>query len=272
VAAPYDLNRTLTCGQVFRWRYSGPVATGWFSGRAIRATQAVDGITVEGDLGPGEVASLRRYLGLDEPLADIERQLCRDPRLARIVPTTTGIALMRQDPWECLISFIISAWNNIPKIEKSLAMLAAHFPASPTETDSPFPTPERLAAGTLSVLRKCLLGYRAPFVQKVARAVATGRVDLGEIAGMPYQEARMALLTLPGVGEKVADCVLLFAYGKREAFPLDVWVKRAVERTYFRGRVQPRRQIQEFAAARFGALAGYAQQHLYHHARTQVGR
>ncbi len=266
VAAPYDLNRTLDCGQVFRWQFTGPVATGFFSGYAVRVTQEAKGVRVEGELGPQEIVGLRRYLGLDEPLADIERQLCRDPVLARIIPTTTGIALMRQDPWECLISFVISTWNNIPKVEQSLAKLAAKFSDSPVEV--PCPSPERLAGATLQALRGCMLGYRAPYIQQVARAVARGEVDLAEIARMPYEEARRVLLTLPGVGEKVADCMLLFAYGKHQAFPIDVWVKRAVERGYFRGRARTHRQIQAFAAARFGAIAGYAQQHLYHYART----
>ncbi len=266
VAPPYDLNRTLDCGQVFRWQFTGPVATGVFSGHAVRVTQEAKGVRVEGELSPQEIVRLRRYLGLDEPLADIERQLCRDPVLARIIPTTTGIALMRQDPWECLISFIISTWNNIPKVEQSLAKLAAKFSDSPVE--APCPSPECLAGATLRALRGCMLGYRAPYIQQVARAVASGGVDLAEIGRMPYEEARRALLTLPGVGEKVADCMLLFAYGKYQAFPVDVWVKRAVERGYFRGRARTHRQIQAFAAARFGAIAGYAQQHLYHYTRT----
>ncbi len=268
VAPPYNLNRTLTCGQLFRWQCTGPIATGIISGHAVRLTQEVGGIRVESPLSPEEITRLRLYLGLDEPLAEIERELCRDPVLRRVVPTMTGIALMRQDPWECLISFIISAFNNIPKVEQSLARLADRFGESPGDSRCPFPTPTRLATATLRELRSCLLGYRAPYVQKVARQVMSGQVDLAAIGRLPYEEARAALLALPGVGDKVADCMLLFAYGKREAFPVDVWVKRVVEQWYFDGRTQTLRQIRAFGVTRFGALAGYAQQHLYHYART----
>jgi N-glycosylase/DNA lyase len=104
-------------------------------------------------------------------------------------------------------------------------------------------------------------------VREVARLVADRRVHLDAIASMPVGEARGALLALPGVGEKVADCVLLFGFGRREAFPVDVWVQRAVERWYLGGRSRTPRMIRAWAADRFGALAGYAQQHLFAGAR-----
>ncbi len=270
VAAPYDLGRTLTCGQVFRWQWSGAVATGPFDGQVVQLTQDTAGIRVEGTRGLEELGRLRRYLGLDEPLVKIERQLKRDPVLAQILPTTTGIALMRQDPWECLISFIISAFNNIPKVEQSIGRLIARFGEPRGGAGAPFPRPERLAAAPLRALQTCLVGYRAPYLQQVARQVVDGRVDLAAIGRLPTEEARAALMRLPGVGDKVADCLLLFAYGKGEAFPIDVWVKRVVERRYFRGRPQTDRAIRASAAERFGPLAGYAQQHLYHYARTST--
>ncbi len=268
VAAPYSLERTLSCGQVFRWYCQGPIVTGIFAGRLVRLVQGADSISVEGLDGEEAINQLRCYLGLDEPLVAIERQLCHDPVLRRVVAYTSGIALMRQDPWECLISFIISAFNNIPKIEQSLNRLAARFGEPLGGSSWLFPTPEGLAKAPRAELRKCLLGYRAPYVQAIARRVAAGTFDLLALATLSYEEARPALLTLPGVGEKVADCVLLFAYGKKEAFPVDVWVKRAVEQMYYGGREKTVRQIRAFARARFGRLAGYAQQHLFHYSRT----
>jgi N-glycosylase/DNA lyase len=124
----------------------------------------------------------------------------------------------------------------------------------------------------MAELRRCLLGYRAPYVKAVARQIAGGEFDLDGLNRLPYEVARRQLLALPGVGEKVADCVLLFAYGKGEAFPVDVWVKRAVERWYLGGRRRTERQIREFARSRFGALAGHAQQHLFYYARGQSRR
>ncbi len=268
MAAPYSLQRTLSCGQVFRWHCQGSAATGIFAGRLVRLSQVDDGIGVEGLTDGEELHRLSRYLGLDEPLAAIEAQLCSDPQLREVVARTSGIALMRQDPWECLIGFIISAFNNIPKIEQSLDLLATRFGAPLGGGRGAFPTPEQLATATRAQLRACLLGYRLPYVRMVARRVADGTVDLGALAALSYEEARAALLDFPGVGEKVADCVLLFAYGKGEAFPVDVWVKRIVERRYFGGRAKTPRQIRMFAQTRFGTLAGYTQQHLFYYART----
>lgn len=264
---PYNLRRTLACGQAFRWQWDGNTAYGVFAGRAVHLAQTADGIVAQGLDGPA-LRRLRRYLGLDEPLGEIEAALGRDPVLRRLLPKTTGIAILRQDPWECLVSFIVSAFNNIPKIELTLDRLSRAFGEPVSLTQWSFPTPQRLADATRAQLRRCVLGYRAPYVQSVARKVADGAFDLGVPGKLPYGEARALLLELPGVGEKVADCVLLFAYRHLEAFPVDVWVKRAVERQYFGGRTRTEREIRAFARERFGLLAGYAQQHLFYYART----
>lgn len=269
VRPPYHLYRTLGCGQAFRWRIDVAGATGVFRGKSVRLSQTSDGIACEGLADESALRNLRRYLGLDEPLEAIEGVLGRDPVLRRVLPTTSGLALLHQEPWECLISFIISAFNNIPKIELSLHRLGRQFGEQVDEGVWAFPSPDQLAGASLRDLRRCALGYRGPYVRDVARRVATGDVDLQAIGRAECPVARRLLLTLPGVGEKVADCVLLFAYGKGEAFPVDVWVKRAVERWYFAGRHKTERQIREFAHQRFGQLAGYAQQHLFHSIRRR---
>ncbi len=269
VRPPYHLYRTLGCGQAFRWRIDAAGATGVFSGKPVRLSQTSDGIACKGLADESARHDLRHYLGLDEPLEAIEGVLRRDPVLGRVLPTTSGLALLHQEPWECLISFIISAFNNIPKIELSLNRLARQFGEQIGEGVWAFPSPEQLAGASLRDLRRCALGYRAPYVREVSRRVASGGVDLQAVGRAEYPVARRLLLTLPGVGEKVADCVLLFAHGKGEAFPVDVWVKRAVERWYFAGRRKTERQIREFARERFGQLAGYAQQHLFHSIRRR---
>ncbi len=269
---PYHLHRTLTCGQVFRWTADGDTAAGVFAGRMVRLTQRDGAIEVEGLRSADGMSAFGRYLGVDQDLAHIERTLAADGMLRRILRSTSGIALIRQDPWECLISFVISAFNNIPKIEMTLDRLCRRFGDALAEGSWAFPRPEHLAAASLRELRGCLLGYRAPYVRDIARRVEDGRFDLRLPAAAPYGDARAMLLRLPGVGDKVADCVLLFAYGKGEAFPVDVWVKRAVERLYFGGRPKAVRDIQGFARERFGRLAGYAQQHLYSNERARKRR
>lgn len=284
VSRRYRLDRTLACGQCFRWTVldarAPRVGAGDAPGRVMLARGVVDGtvavvrqqgavLRAAWDGPPGLPERLRVHLGADAPLEAIEARLARDPVLRRLLPHTSGIALMRQDPWECLVSYVISACNNIPKIRASIEALARRFGAPIAGTAArAFPRPERLAEARPEALRACLLGYRTAYVQALARLVADGEVDLSRVGALPYGEAHRTLAGLPGVGEKVAECVLLFAYGVGEAFPVDVWVQRAVERWYFGGRARTTRAIRAWARDRFGPLAGHAQQHLYTAARA----
>lgn len=292
VAPPYDLARTISCGQCFRWNMltpagfeptPGSTATArGIVGRTVAVViQESCGLRVRWQGPAGSPAHLSRHLGACEPLREIEATLACDPVLRRILPRTSGIAVMRQDPWECLVSYVISAFNNIPKISLSVEGLARRLgepirstgdAAGGAATGWAFPSPGRLADAGLDDLRACALGYRARYVRDLAQRMADGRVDLERVASLPFDEARAALLELPGVGEKVADCVLLFAFGRGEAFPVDVWVQRAVERWYFRGRQVTHRAIRAWAGDRFGPLAGYAQQHLFAGARLLMDR
>jgi N-glycosylase/DNA lyase len=271
VTPPYDLRRTLECGQVFRWTLHGDDAVGIFQGRRWTVRQDGDLLRAGRDgvsSGRRHLAPLWHHLAADVPLRGIEGALARDPVLRRILPHTRGIAIMRQDPWECLISFVISAFNNIPKIRLSVEHLCRCFGEGLPGEGYAFPTAARLADARLPALRACILGYRAPYVRAVARAVADGGVELSRLASLPYDEARGVLLALPGVGEKVADCVLLFSLGHHEAFPVDVWVQRGVQRAYFRSRRLTPGAIGSWARDRFGPLAGYANQHLFLAARS----
>ncbi len=267
VSPPYNLQRTLQCGQVFRWTVCDGLATGVFRGRVWTVRQEGQALHVSGG-EPAELEALLRHLAVDAPLRSVERELAEDRVLRRVLPHTSGIAIMRQDPWECLVSYVVSAFNNIPKIRLTVERLSRRFGEPLGEGRFAFPAPWRLAEAPLPALRACLLGYRAPYVRAVARAVADGRLDLEALRVQPYAQAREALLGLPGVGEKVAECVLLFALGHGEAFPVDVWVQRAVE-TILRRRATPR-EIRRWARDRFGPLAGYANQHLFVAARAGV--
>ena len=266
-AAPYDLGRTLLSGQCFRWTVTDGAARGVVDGTVAVVTQTPEGLWVKWDGPEGSPERLRRRLGADARLDAIEAELARDRVLRRLLARTSGIALMRQDPWECLVSYVVSAFNNIPKICQSIDRLARRFGEPIASGAWSFPAPQRLADARLDALRSCILGYRAPYVRALARLVADGEVDLEAIACLSFDDARTALIELPGVGEKVADCVLLFALGHHEAFPVDVWVQRAVERWYFQGRRVTPRRIRAWAQDRFGPLTGYAQQHLFTGAR-----
>ncbi len=294
-AAGLDLRRTLDSGQAFRWRWDTAedgreVATGIIHRHAVRLTQDPRGLWLLAPDTQNARDEILEYLGIapagEAGLGGVEEALAGDAVLARILPHTRGIALLAQDPWEVLISFIISQNNNIPKITQSIERLAlalgepldgtAHA-ASPSCSPAPalqvahaFPSPTRLASAHPRTLRACLLGYRAPYVCAAARLVAEGKLDLLALRRMSEEDAREVLRRIPGVGEKVGDCILLFGLRHLTAFPVDVWVRRAVERLYFRNRAQTLRQIRGFARTRFGPIAGYAQQHLFAYARGHL--
>jgi N-glycosylase/DNA lyase len=273
-----DLGRTLASGQTFRWRWwsdgAGATCAEGIVGRTrLRVRQDAAGLWLESPWDAAAAARCRRYFGLaPDPDAVRRREsaLAADPVLAAILPHTAGLAMLRQDPWETLISFIISANNNIPKIGRSIERPARALGEPIGGGDFAFPAPERLAGARLRTLQACLLGYRAPYVHAAARMVADGRVALARYRDLPLDDARAGLLEIPGIGSKVADCILLFGLSHGAAFPVDVWVARAVSRLYFSGQPRPPREIQAFARARFGALAGAAQQHLFCYARTHL--
>ncbi len=298
-AAGVDLRRTLDSGQAFRWRWESngagpPIAVGILGRRVVRLQQNSGGLSspargaplrgtgrTRGGIRllspdtPGTRRAICRYLGVIPRAGhprNVEAAFAADPALARVLPHTSGIALLVQDPWEILISFIVSQNNNIPKITRSIEGLARALGEPLGEGVFAFPSPERLAGARMRTLTACSLGYRAPYVRAAARLVAERRLDFTALSAMDQDSAREALLQISGVGEKVADCVLLFGLGHRTAFPVDVWVRRAVEQLYFRGRSRRLRDIQAFAREQFGPLAGYAQQHLFAYARTRLGR
>ncbi|MFN3284785.1 MAG: DNA-3-methyladenine glycosylase family protein [bacterium] len=264
------LARTLGCGQAFRWTWRGGVAEG-VVGRSVwrlRPTAGgVRGVADGEDVSPDR---LRRYLLSWGPVGPLEAALATDPVLARVLPRTRGISILAQDPWEVLATFLVSQNNNIPKIVRSVVHLCRTLgePIGRPALAWTFPPPAAVAAAPDCVLKEALLGYRAAYLREAARRVACGALDLGRLRALPTEDARGALLDLPGVGEKVADCVLLFGLGHRAVFPVDVWVKRAVEELYFGGRSRSVGDIRAWAVDRFGPLAGLAQQHLYHYART----
>ncbi len=266
-----NLTYTLECGQAFRWQKRGDWYYGVVRGHIIKIRQQGNFFTFFTAPTPENYPLVSHYFALDEDYEAVVTTLLQDPVLAPAVREYYGLRIVRQDPWECLISYIISANNRIPMIAKSLRCLSERF-GQPLELDGyraySFPHLEALAGVEVKDLADCGLGFRDAYVVKTARILSEEGWDLDEVARLPYQEAKARLMRLPGVGTKVADCVLLFSMGKGEAFPVDVWVKRAVEELYFRGEKLPLRKVEEFGR-RFGRYAGYAQEFLYYYARMR---
>ncbi len=260
---PFNLRNTLECGQAFRWEREDEGYRGVIGGCAVRVRDTRSGLECE---PPALKGVVKDYFHLDMDYGLVERALVEDRVIAPAVEFASGLRILRQDPWETLISFITSANNNIPRIKRILGRLTEVLGKPVGGGAFCFPGPERLACCSEAELRGLGLGYRARYVLEVARAVEAG-FNLDGIGGMGTDEARCALLGLPGVGPKVADCVLLFSLGHYGVFPLDVWVKRAMENLYFGGACLQARHIRGFALERFGNLAGFAQAYIFHWAR-----
>jgi N-glycosylase/DNA lyase len=272
-ARDYDLAATLSSGQAFRWRAVDDGWEGVIAGRWVRLVSEPAAIRATLARPESGIGWLEQYLQSRVDLDAVLRTFPNDEPMRVAVAACRGLRLLRQEPWECLASFILSSTKQIVQIQQCVAALCERFgepvavPAG-CEPARAFPSPQRLADCTEAELRACKLGFRAPYLLGSARMVARGEVRLHELGALDCEAARAELLRLPGVGRKIADCVLLFAFGFQDAFPVDVWVMRALRRQYFRGRSVKARRLQRFAATHFGPYAGYAQQYLFHHARV----
>ncbi|MBL9137639.1 MAG: hypothetical protein JNK85_17340 [Verrucomicrobiales bacterium] len=274
----YDLASTLHSGQAFRWTADGNGWSGVVDGRWVRLTQ-IDEETLGAEtwMEPGDWGWLRHYLQADIDLRALVTQFPSDPALLEAVKTCWGLRLLRQDPWECLASFLMSSTKQIPQIRQIVADLARCFGTPvPTPPGRPvwhaFPSAKRLSVLGEFDLRTCRMGFRARYLRAAAVWVTAGQLSLESLHTMDRTHARQALMQLPGVGPKIADCVLLFAYGFAEAFPVDVWILKALREIYFGGRAVSMSALETFAAGHFGPHGGYAQQYLFHWMRRRAGR
>ncbi len=255
IACPwFSLRTTLESGQFFRWRARDDAFEIHLRNRVIFVRQEKDQLR----FGGADAETVRRFFALDHDLPAIYAALARDPLLRGPLERYRGLRILRQDPWECVAAFITSAASNIPRITRNVRDMATRFGTPPS-----FPRPEEM--GTEPQLRALKLGFRARHLDAAARLARDGRLD--RLDG-PLDAVREALMVLPGVGRKVADCVALFAYGRLDAFPIDTWVRKTMRRLCFRNRDVTDRRIGEVAARRFGAFAGYAQQYLFVAARA----
>jgi N-glycosylase/DNA lyase len=274
IVQPLDLATTLESGQAFRWRRQGAWYYGVVQDNLVALKQ--DGLRLEvrsSPLPPEETeSSLRDYLRLDDDLEAIYSSIDTDPLIHGAIAEYHGLRLLRQDPWECLVSFICSANSNIPRISASMETLAHRY-GRPLKlgdyVDYTFPTPDKLAEAGEAALRDLKLGFRAKYVARVAEIVALGEVKLEPLRHLPYQEAKEVLTSLPGVGDKVADCVLLFSLDKLDACPIDRWVRRAMEEWYLDGAKLSYRDIRAWSLEKWGGYAGYAQQYLFQRKRLE---
>ncbi len=271
---PFNLSSTLSSGQAFRWREESGWFQGVLAGSVVRLRAAPGGLEVQGgpDDEPTLTHALRDYLCLDLDVESVYEAMSVDDRLRASIARYRGMRVLRQDPWECLVSFICSSASNIPRITKNVNSICEAY-GRPIEWNGhrahAFPSPAELAECAPAALRALGLGYRAEYVASTARAIAAGEVDLLALRHAPYETTLQALTSLDGVGDKVANCVMLCSLDKPTAFPVDTWIDKAIHEWYLDGKKLNRKNMRLWAMSYFGQYAGYANHYLFHDRRLR---
>jgi N-glycosylase/DNA lyase len=266
-ATDFDLASTLDSGQVFHWEKCGDGYAGTIGPRGVFVEQRgkrlwFRGVTAE---------TITSYFALDHPLAKICRSFPDDPALNAAGDFCAGLRIIRQPRWECLATFITSSMKQVAHIRQISRTLRTRYGPRHRLREGAvhsFPASSRIAKLTEPDLRACALGYRAKNLLATARLVASGEADLEQWRALSDETLRARLCELPGVGAKVANCVMLFAYERLRAFPIDVWIERVLKQKYFPNQQKvTATQLRAFCDSYFGEHGGYAQQYLFHHAR-----
>jgi N-glycosylase/DNA lyase len=254
----FSLDHTLSCGQVFRWnRHRDGFWHGFIGDKAVKLIQSGNYLYYGGGAGRGDII---KYFNLNADYKKIIKSISRDALIKKAVRKYYGLRIIKQDPFECLITYILSSQNNIPRINKMVNELSRRFGKKirfEGRDHYAFPELADLKGCCRSDIHACRLGFRDKFLDDAVSRLWNKEIDLQKISKLPYQKAKQELLKVKGVGGKVADCVLLFGFNKYEAFPVDVWIDRAMKK-YYKGK----------DGSYFGKYAGYAQEFLYAYIRN----
>ena len=283
-STPLSLEHTLNCGQVFRWEKKNKYWYGIVDEKVIKLRQE-DNILYYKIFPEDKGDSLiQRYLRLDDDLPGIITKIDKDLTIKKTINAFYGLRIVRQNIWECLISYICATFSNIPRIKGMIRNLSKKFGKEISYdglTFYTFPTIDALTKATSGELLDCRLGFRATYIKGAVNKIKSSQndFDFKYLKRLSYLEAKRHLLTIPGVGPKVADCILLFSLDKLESFPVDVWIKRILSMYYdynFPNRkflekkeITSSRynELSAFGRRYFGEYAGYAQEYLYHYYR-----
>lgn len=272
----FTLSQILECGQCFHFdKLDEEVYEVVAFGRAVKMEQTDKVLRIYGSSMEDYEGIWKLYLDMDNDYGLIKQSVIKaDGALKTAVDEKSGIRILNQDFFETLISFIVSQNKSIPQIKQCVKNISHRFGDEVIgyngEAFYVFPDVQRLHDATEEELRECKVGFRAPYIKNATEAVYSGAVTKEKLDELDIVQARELLMTIKGVGEKVANCVLLFGLGRREAFPVDVWMKRIMEQMYFDGKDTKKQDIEAFAVNKFGDLGGYAQQYLFDYARTTL--
>ena len=261
-----DVDNSINSGQVFLWEKQG---SDWYG---------IDGQDVLKINKNGVIKSIRNlktdFFRKNDNMQEIIKSISKDKTVKKAVKEYEGLRLFRQDPFQCLISFIISSNSNIQKIKNSLEKITKKFGKKVKIQNKEFflfPEPEKIAKATIDEIKSCGVGYRAPFIKEAAKMIVLKKIDFEYLKKCDYYEAKKNICLIPGVGNKVADCIMLFSLNKLESFPLDTWMIKILEKYYskeFKIETKTITQKQyellhEKIVNHFGPYCGYAQQFLF---------
>lgn len=255
-----DLELTLDCGQAFRWvKEKDESFSGVASGVYLNISKIGEDTFLLKDTSENDFENIwRKYFDFDRDYVKICETLKEDKLLASTIDEYYGIRILNQDSWEALCSFVISQQNNIKRIKGIIERLCKKYGQEVKKGFYSFPSAERLSKLSVEDFEELGTGYRAKYLEKLAKGVASGEIDLEKIKNLPLEKARKELLNIYGVGIKVANCALLFGFGFYDAFPVDVWMKRVME--YY----------PDGLPKCFDGIGGIAQQYLFHWARNNL--
>lgn len=267
----FNLKYTLECGQCFRWKKEEQYYVGVIKDRVIKIRQDKDMLYIIGSNMENIEKVITEYFNLDTDYNEIEKRIILvDENVKRAVSNTTGLRFLKQDFFETIISYIISANNNIPRISKSVNEISKRY-GTKVELDGEeyylFPTPEQLKNVRVEDYRQCGVGFRDKYIYDTVQKIVNKEIDLDKMFEEDTQTLKKELLALMGVGPKVADCILLFSCSRFEVFPIDTWVEKIMRKLYFDNKEATKKQIQHYADENFKSDAGIIQQHLFYNIR-----
>ncbi|MEF9951548.1 MAG: DNA glycosylase [Clostridium sp.] len=271
----FKIKHTFDCGQCFRWNEQEDGSfIGVVSGRVIRAFESNGAVYFQG-AKKEDIDLLTDYFDLECDYSSIKNTISKnDSVLEEAIKSGYGIRVLNQDPFETIISFIISARNSIPIIKKTVENLSRLYGDEiifKGKTYYKFPTPEQLSKASEEELRSAGCSFRSPYIYETTRDILDGKVDIYNLKNKTIDEALVELTSLKGIGIKVADCIMLFSMKKRDAFPVDVWIQRIMEHFYITEKTSLKK-MREIARDKFKDNAGIAQQYLFYYARDFKGR
>ena len=271
----FNLKYTLECGQCFRWnKIDENTYIGVVKDRVLKVRQEGNKIFIKSDKEENLEKVVRYYFDLDRDYEKLEKKIVLiDDNIAKAVKNTSGLRNLNQDFFEMLISYIISANNNIPRISKSVNEISKRY-GKEIEFEGQryylFPTPDELTDVTIDEFRECGVGFRDKYIYKTVEKINNKEIDLEQMQKLDTEKLKAALLSLMGVGPKVADCILLFSCARQEVFPIDVWVQRIMRRLYYNNEEVSKNEILRYARENFGENAGIIQQHLFYNVRENM--